>query len=817
MRDLVSGLRMLRRSPGLAAAAILSIGLGIGATTAIFSVVRHVLLRPLPYAAPERLAVLWETSPDDPDRWIAPANYLDWQRDTGAVFDAMAAYDSFSAAVSGPGEPERLRVASASGSFFAVLGQPVQEGRALMPDDDRPGAPCVAVLTDALRRRRFGATPVLGSAIALDGRPCDIVGVLPAGFSFPLLPRAELWINGDRGIPRSFPFPGDITTVRDSHLLYAIARLRDGVGVDTASAALQTVMDRLAVEHPDTNTALGARAVPLHDAVVGDVRPVLWLLQATVGVLLLVACANVAHLLLGRATARQQEIAVRTALGAGRGRLVRQLLVEALAIALPGGVLGVLAAAWGVDLLVAAAPEGIPRLAEIGLDPAVVGFAAALTLVTTVLFGLAPALGLAGADAHPQLGPGQRLAGRPAARWGHRALVVGELALAQVLVVGALLLTASLMAATRVDLGFATDGRLAAELTLARDRYLRPAGGADDSTIDATPKRQFVDAVLGRLRSTPGVRAAAAAFTAPLSGAPNRGIRIEGAPEPARGQEPDADFQVVTGDFFRTLGITLLEGRVFSDADDARAQPVAIVNAAFARRHFAGKSPLGRVVRFGGDRRHVIVGVVADTRYRNVEQAPDPTFYLPIGQNDERWPFLAFVTWVDGDAAAAAPLLRQAVRAADPAQAISTIRSFDAIFAGALAPRRFNTWLVGLFGVTAMVLAALGAYGVMTAAVASRTRELGVRAALGASARHLRHLVLGETLALAAVACMVGLGLAAAGSGLVRALLYDVTPREPRLLAVAAGTVVVVAIASAWLPARRAARVNPIDALRVDG
>jgi len=817
MRDLMSGLRMLRRSPGLAAAAILSIGLGIGATTAIFSVVRHVLLRPLPYAAPERLAVLWETSPDDPDRWIAPANYLDWQRDTGAVFDAMAAYDSFSAAVSGPGEPERLRVASASGSFFTVLGQPVQEGRALMPDDDRPGAPCVAVLTDALRRRRFGAAPVLGSAIALDGRPCDIVGVLPAGFSFPLLPRAELWINGDRGIPRSFPFPGDITTVRDSHLLYAIARLRDGVGVGTASAALQTVMDRLAVEHPDTNTALGARAVPLHDAVVGDVRPVLWLLQATVGVLLLVACANVAHLLLGRATARQQEIAVRTALGAGRGRLVRQLLVEALAIAVPGGVLGVLAAAWGVDLLVAAAPEGIPRLAEIGLDPAVVGFAAALTLVTTVLFGLAPALGLAGADAHPQLGPGQRLAGRPAARWGHRALVVGELALAQVLVVGALLLTASLMAATRVDLGFATDGRLAAELTLARDRYLRPAGRADDSTIDATPKRQFVDAVLGRLRSTPGVRAAAAAFTAPLSGAPNRGIRIEGAPEPARGQEPDADFQVVTGDFFRTLGITLLEGRVFSDADDARAQPVAIVNAAFARRHFAGESPLGRVVRFGGDRRHVIVGVVADTRYRNVEQAPDPTFYLPIGQNDERWPFLAFVTWVDGDAAAAAPLLRQAVRAADPAQAISTIRSFDAIFAGALAPRRFNTWLVGLFGVTAMVLAALGAYGVMTAAVASRTRELGVRAALGASARHLRHLVLGETLALAAVACMVGLGLAAAGSGLVRALLYDVAPREPRLLAVAAGTVVVVAIASAWLPARRAARVNPIDALRVDG
>lgn len=817
MRDLISGLRILRRSPGLAAAAILSIGLGIGATTAIFGVVRHVLLRPLPFAAPDRLVVLWETSPDNPDRWIAPANFLDWQRDTGAVFAGMAAYDSFSAAVSGNGEPERLRVASASGPFFALLGQPVREGRALTADDDRPGAPCVAVLTDALRQRRFGNGAALGASLVLDGRPCDVVGVLPAGFTFPLMPRAELWINGDRGVPRSFPFPGDITTVRDSHILYAIGRLRDGVGPTAATAALQAVMDRLAVAHPDTNTGLGARAVPLHDAVVGDVRPVLWLLQATVVVLLLVACANVAHLLLGRATARQQEIAVRTALGAGRGRLVRQLLVEALAIAIPGGVLGVLAATWGVGLLVAAAPDGIPRLADVGVDPLVVAFAAALTLTTTMLFGLAPAIGLAGHDTQALIAPGQRIAGRPAARWGHRALVVGELALAQVLVVGALLLTASLMAATRVDLGFATDGRLAAELTLARDRYLRPTGTDDDGRVDARPKRQFVEAVLARLRGAPGVRGAAAAFTAPLSGAPNRGLRIDGAAEPVRGQEPEADFQVVTADYFRTLDIPLLAGRAFSDADDERAVPVAIVNETFARRYLAGGSPIGRAVRFGGNRRHVVVGVVADTRYRRVEQAADPTFYLPIGQNDERWPFLAFVTWSEGDAAAAAPLVREAVRAADPAQPVSTIRTFDAIFADALAARRFNTWLVGLFGVTATLLAAIGAYGVMTAAVAARTRELGVRAALGATAGHLRRLVLGESAVLAGVASLVGLAIASGGSGLVQALLYDIAPRDARVLALAGATVAGVALAAAWLPARRAARVNPIDALRVDG
>jgi predicted permease len=375
------------------------------------------------------------------------------------------------------------------------------------------------------------------------------------------------------------------------------------------------------------------------------------------------------------------------------------------------------------------------------------------------------------------------------------------------------------MAATQVDLGFATEGRLAAELTLARDRYLRPASGAanDDFTVDTAPKRQFVDAVLARLVGTPGIRAAAAAFTAPLSGAPNRGIRIEGTAEPARGEEPAADFQVVTPDFFRTLGIAVRDGRVFTDADDARAQPVAIVNSTFVRRYLGGASPLGRVVQFGADRSHVIVGVVADTRYRQVEQASDPTFYLPIGQNDERWPFLAFLTWTDGAAAAAAPLVRDAIRTADPAQAISTLRTFDDIFATALAPRRFNTWLVALFGLTAMVLAAIGAYGVMAAAVAARTRELGVRSALGASAVHLRGLVLGETAWLALTASLVGLALAAGSGGLLRSLLFDVAPRDPRMLGAAGLTVIGVALAAAWLPARRAARINPVEALRVDG
>ncbi len=811
MRHLLLGFRALGRSPALAVAAIASIALGIGASTAIFTVVRHVVLAPLPYPAADRLVMLWETAPDNPARWVAPANYLDWRSAMGDAVASMAAFDGVSLTLTGSGDAERLRGVSASGTFFDTLGQAAAEGRALAPEDDAPDAPCVAVLSAGLRSRRFPGATALGHTLVLDGRPCSVVGVLPATFTFPLQPRAEIWVNGDRGVPRSFPFAGDVTAVRDAHVLFVVARLRPEVSHDAAAARLAAAAAQLAAAYPDTNNGLGARIMPLHEAVVGDVTRVLWLLQAAVLVLLAVAAANVAHLLIGRAVSRGHDLAVRVSLGAARADLARQMFGEALAYALPGGVLGLLLAAWGVDLLVALAPPALPRVQDITLDGVVLAVAAALTLATTIVVGLAPLAGGAWSSSATVQTSGARIAGGGARHW-HRGLVVAELALAQMVVIAAWLLTTSLGAATRVPLGYDTAGRVAAELTLATDRY----GSEANRTAAANPPvERFVSSVLESMERQAGVRGVAAAFTAPLSGAPNRGIRIVGAPEPPGGQEPDADFQVVTPGFFTTLGLRLTAGRLLAATDDRRASPVVVVNEAFAARHFAGTA-VGRVIEFGG-RPHEVVGVVGDTRYRRVETAPYPTFYVPLAQNTEAWPFLAFLVWSDADPAVVSGALRAAVRQADPAQPIATIRPMSAAVDDALAARRFNTVLVTLFAAVTMLLAAIGAYGVTAALAAARAREFSIRAALGASGARLAAQVIGDTAVLAAAASAAGLSLAWLAARGFDGLLFGVTTRDPWLMAVAAGTVTAAALLAVWPAARRVRHTTPMEALRVDG
>ncbi|HEX6215127.1 MAG TPA: ABC transporter permease, partial [Vicinamibacterales bacterium] len=520
-------LRLCFRHPLLSLAAIGSLALGIGANTAIFTVLNGSVLQPLPYPEPDRLMAVWETQADNDHRYVAPANFLDWRRSAPA-FNALAAFDEFSATLTGHGEAERLRTVSASANFFDVLGVQARLGRVMVADDDRPNATRVAVLTDGLWHRLFGGSPqAIGQTIILNSVPHTIVGVLPASFTMPMAANVEIWITGDRGIPRSFPFPGDITAVRDSHIIAVIGRLASGATREQAQAQLTGVMTELSSRHPDTNTGLGVNVRPLHEEVVGDIRPVILLMQLAVALLLLIACANVAHLLLGQAQGRQAEISLRFAMGADRSRIVKQLLIETLTIAVPGGIAGLALAVIGVRALIAVAPANLPRLGEIEIDSAALGFTVLMTALTSLVFGLGPAMQTARMSANELSQVAQRVAGNRRVRRGQHALVIGELALAQVLLVGAGLLLVSFVHATRIDLGFAATDRVLAELNLVSG-YLQTVG--DQGLIDPSRKIRFINTVLDTVRNGPGVRAAAAAFTVPLTGAPNRGIRIEGDP-----------------------------------------------------------------------------------------------------------------------------------------------------------------------------------------------------------------------------------------------------------------------------------------------
>jgi putative ABC transport system permease protein len=812
LSDLRLGVRMLRRRPVVAIGAILSLALGIGANTAIFSVLHRVVLSPLPYHAPDDLTVVWETSAENDERWVAPANFMDWRRETTS-FASLAAFDDFRPTLL-LSEPEVVRAVSASGNYFSILGATAAVGRTLVPEDETPAAPAVAVLSDSLWQRAFsGSQDAIGRTVTLDGRSYTIVGIMPAAFEAPLQTGPiDLWVSGDRGVPRTFPFGGDVTAVRDSHIITVIGRLRTGVSREVAQQELTLLMQQLAQRHPDTNTGLGANVKPLHAQVVGDVSRLVILLQVAVALMLLIACANVAHLLLGQAVTRRTEMATRVALGAGRSRLVRQLFVETLVIAIPGGFFGLLLANLGLNLLVSAAPQGLPRVNEIAIDQTVLFFTLLVTMTTAMVFGLGPSWQLSRDTGIAQSQSTTRVSGARGVRRWHHAIVIVELAGAHVLLIGAALLVNSLLAAQAVPLGFTTEGRVAADLNLAPDRYLLRTG--DTGTIDVTAKLQFVDRVLSRVRQSPGVRFASASFTSPLTGAPNRGIAIEGRPNNNQATGDNADFQVITPDFFRTVGATLLRGRHFADTDTADTPSVVIVNQALVDTYFGTQHPIGRRIRFGGHLDHEIVGVVSDMRYRGVESPADPTFYLPITQNVERWPFLSFAVWTEGDERAALAALRAAIREADPNQPVVRIRSFDEIVSTATAARRFNTTLVSAFAITALLLAAIGTYGVMAFSVSVRTRELGVRAALGATPGGLTRLVLRGGVMVTAVAVALGLLGSLLGARVLRTMLFGVTPHDPATFATVAASLFIVALVAVWVPTRRVIASDPVRSLR---
>jgi putative ABC transport system permease protein len=806
LEDIRFALRTLLKQSGFTAVALATLALGIGANTAIFTVVDGVLLRPLPYPDPDRLVILWMHNPAqgiEEDVTSYP-NFTDWRRNAKS-FDAMTAYDGASLALASGGEPEQIRGAVVTQDFFRVLGVAPQAGRAFGADEFRPGRHQVAILSDGLWRRRFGADAgIVGRSIRLDSEPFEVVGVMPGSFRFP--GAAEIWtpLAPVRRYAQLMERRGDLW-------LDVLGRLKPGVGLETAQAELDGIAAALEREYPDNNTRIGIRLERLHHEIVGGVERALLVLLAGVGFVLAVACANVANLLLARAAGRQKEIAIRAALGASRARLLRQLVTESLVLAAVGGAIGVLIAFWSVDLLVSLAPADVPRLGEVGIDVTVIAFALAVTAITGVAFGIVPALQVARAPVGNGLKEGGRSDGEGAG--GHRlrnALVVAEVALSLVLLAGAGLLIRSFLRLQAVEPGFRTDRILTMGVALPRAKYAEPARFT-------AFYRQLVES----LASAPGVEAAGAIDDLMLTRLPSSSsLYAQGQPPPRPGEvNLPVAYNSVTPAFFRTLDIRMVRGRPLDERDAAQRPPVVLVNEALVRRFFPNEDPIGRRVTFDDPTSptavwRTIVGVVADARRYGLDEAPRPELYFPYAQAPRR--YMTIVMRTAGDPAALAAVARAAVWGIDPEQPVSEVRTLDQILTRSLAARRFSMLLLAVFAATALALAAVGLYGVVAYSIARRTREFGVRLALGAQPRDLVRLVLAHSLGLTLAGLVIGLFFSLAATRALSTMLYEVSATDPVTLGAISVVLALVAAAASSLPARRALRVDPVVALRAE-
>jgi putative ABC transport system permease protein len=804
LRDLRYALRSLLKSPGFALITVVTLALGIGANTAIFSVVNAVLLRPLPFRDPDRLIVVRETYSGGVVGTVSGPNFRDW-RDRSRSFESMTASRGVTLAMVGEGEPVEVRGAQVSAEFFRVLGVDLLLGRGFAAGEDQ-GEPSVAVIGERIWRDRFAADPeVLSRTIRLSGREYSIVGVAPASLTYP--GRRDVWLPLGFGVGRAW--------ARESQSYDVLARLKPGVDAERARQDLAGIARALETEYPETNTGRSVVTVPLADDSTGAVRPALMLLTGAVALVLLIACANVANLFLARAVSRQREIAVRAALGAGRWRLARQVLAEAVALTAAGCLLGLLLAGWAVDLLVALAPAGIPRVQEIGIDGTVLAYTIVISTVVGIGFGVIPALYVAQQDpADSFRGEGRSASGSRRRSRLRAALVVAQVSLALVLLVGATLLIVTVRRLGAVDPGFRPEGVASFQLGLSGAKY-----------PDASAQRGFVRRVLDRLELIPGVQHAGAVFYLPLgSGDVNGDISLEGSPPAAPGQELMARYRLVAGDYLSTVGVSLVRGRLLGRSDGEGGAPAAVVNEALARKYFGGEDPIGRRITFGSPDSTAewreIVGVVGNVRHRGLATEPLPEIYVPIQQlAPDFWSIFAsipisFVVRSDMEFSALAPEIRRTVREVDPEQPISGLREASELLSDAVARQRFSMLLLVLFGGLALTLAAIGVYGVMAYAVSQRTRELGIRLALGARTGSVRALVLRQGLGIALLGIGLGLGGALALGRLLTSLLYDVSPADPRVLGAAALTLAAVSALATLVPAIRATRVDPIDALR---
>ncbi|HEV3469185.1 MAG TPA: ABC transporter permease [Pyrinomonadaceae bacterium] len=803
-QDLRFAARVLRTNPGFTAVAALALALGVGANTAIFSVVNGVLLRPQPYAEPERLVSVWLTTAGEREEGFSSfKDFADWRAQTRS-FEEMASFRGGGYTLTGVGEPRRVQGLRVSSGFFPVLRVSPAAGRAFLPEEDAPGGERVVVISHEFWQRSLGGDRgALGRQLMLNSQPHTVVGVLPRGFRPPLDYEAEVYTTVGH--------EGANLDSRGARVTNVIGRLKPGVTSEQAQADLEAVARALALQYPDTNADTTAYLVNLHEQQVGKVRPALWVLLAAVGLVLLIACSNVANLLLGRAAARRKEMAIRAALGAGRWRVVRQLLTESVLLSVLAGAAGLLLALWSIDALVALGPADLPRLGEIRADARVFGFSLLLSLLTGFVFGLAPALKASRPELNEALKAGGR--GTTAGRGSQRLrglLIVSQTALALVLLVSAGLLLKSFLRLTEVDPGFDPENVLTLRVNLPAAKYKESA-----------PRVAFVQQALERARAVPGVERAAFVGPMPFSHSEVFGdFRVVGRPEPQPGQEPGAAVRSVTPDYFRVMGIPLRRGRHFGEQDrKGGGVGAAIINEQMAREYWPDQEPLGqRVTGIGANQNGdeppewEIVGVVGDVRHDGLNSEPKPELYLPHQQNS--WSWGTFVVRTAGDPAALAEPVRKEIMAVDREQPVVDVKPLSRLVSESVAQPRFYALLVGAFSAVGLTLAVVGIYSVISYAVTERTHEIGVRMALGAQAADVRRLMIRHGMAYALAGIAAGTLGALAAARYLSSQLFGVTATDTFVFAAVPLLVAAVALAACYVPARRATKVDPLDALR---
>jgi putative ABC transport system permease protein len=788
------GLRSLTKRPAFTAIALVTLALGIGVNTAIFSVVNAVMLRPLPYENPGQLVRLWsDRSGKRTDQMeFSPAEITDF-RDQLTTFEDVGLFDTgLSANLTGGSQPERVNGSEATPGLFNVLRVKPLLGRTFSPDETDVAQSRVVLFSEGLWRRRFGSDPnLIGRMVQLDSQSYTVIGVLPESFKVP--EKADIWL------PFSFT-AADWKNDRQHYYVQAVGRLKQGVSVAQAKADFEAIMQRLAPTFSASRKNWGITVIPMHEQVVGKIGVTLWILFGAVGLVLLIACVNVANLLLTRTADRQKEFGIRVALGASRGRVVRQLLFESLLLALIGGGAGALLAVWITKLFSASLLTSLPRGEEVTVDAPVLLFTLGVSVLTAFIFGLAPALQGSNPNLNETLKEGGRRASAGARRGLRDVLVVSEIALSLVLLVGAGLLVKSFMRLQHVNAGFDARNVLTMEVTLPRIQYPKTA-----------EQNAFVQQALQRIATLPGVQSAAVTINLPLVGTWGMGYSIPGRPN-----EPNqvADNANVTPRYFQTMGIPLLQGRDFSDYDTGETAPVIIVNEAFARKHFPNENPLGKIVSAGAKRE--IVGVVGNVKPRGLDVESRPQLYLPYAQKPTIASFFTFTIRTESAPLNLAAAVQNEIAALDKNLPVANVRTMDQIVSISLEQRRLTMALFRGFAAIAVLLAAIGVYGVVSYSVTQRTHELGIRVALGARWSDVLRLILKQGIALAIVGVAVGVGAAIALTRLMRSLLFQVAATDvATFVSVAVGLIAVVLL-SCYVPARRATKVDPLVALRYE-